>query len=189
MTPKNDAKDLIFPSFGLQSLCGKFQGLSASRASRFGQKKGTWKNPFLYRDAKPGFFFPLTPKNLGQLTWNLKLIQLKSKITLPETNMAPENRPSKRKVVFQPSIFRCKLSLSGRVSETNPSFSSSMKFYVNLQGSRPPFGQPLEPSIHLKEIRQHKPFLNVNTFEQRFHQTLMIFLLESWLVNDGIRMS
>ena len=30
--------------------------------------------------------------------------------TLPETNIAPENRPDpKRKLVFQSSIFRCKL--------------------------------------------------------------------------------
>jgi len=36
--------------------------------------------------------------------------------TLPETNIAPENRQTpKRKVVFQPSIFRGKLFVSGRV--------------------------------------------------------------------------
>ena len=36
---------------------------------------------------------------------------------LPETNMAPENRPypKKERIVFQPSIFRCKLLVSGRV--------------------------------------------------------------------------
>ena len=30
--------------------------------------------------------------------------------TLPETNVAPENRPSQRKLVFQPSIFSCYVS-------------------------------------------------------------------------------
>ena len=35
--------------------------------------------------------------------------------TLPETNMAPENRPSQKEtIVFQPSIFRCKQAVSGR---------------------------------------------------------------------------
>ena len=40
-------------------------------------------------------------------------------ITLPKTNskFAPENRPKpKRKLIFQPSIFRGKLLVSGRVS-------------------------------------------------------------------------
>ena len=44
---------------------------------------------------------------------------LSSPTTLPETNslLAPENRPKpKRKVVFQPSIFRGKLLVSGRVT-------------------------------------------------------------------------
>ena len=118
------------------------------------KKKSKWKNPFLYRDAKP-CFFPLTPKNLGKLTWNLKLIQLKSKLTLPETNVAPENRPSQKESSIPTIHFQVQ----------TVSFREGI--YVNLQGSRPPFGQPLEPSIHLKEIRQHKPFLNVNTFEQR----------------------
>ena len=37
--------------------------------------------------------------------------------TLPKTNIAPENRPGpKRKLVFQPSIFGCKLFVSGMVS-------------------------------------------------------------------------
>ena len=36
--------------------------------------------------------------------------------TLPRTNVAPENRPSQKEtIVFQPSIFRCKLLVSGRV--------------------------------------------------------------------------
>ena len=36
--------------------------------------------------------------------------------TLLETNMAPENRPGrKRKIVFQPSIFRCELLVLGSV--------------------------------------------------------------------------
>ena len=36
--------------------------------------------------------------------------------TLPETNQnAPENRPSQKEtIVFQPSIFRCKLAVSFR---------------------------------------------------------------------------
>lgn len=37
--------------------------------------------------------------------------------TLPENNIAPENRASgKRKVVFLPSIFRGELSVSGSVN-------------------------------------------------------------------------
>ena len=36
--------------------------------------------------------------------------------TLPESNVAPENRPSQLKLVFQPSIFRGDLSVSGRVT-------------------------------------------------------------------------
>ena len=37
-------------------------------------------------------------------------------LTLPETNIAPENRPSQKEgLVFQPSIFRCELLVSGRV--------------------------------------------------------------------------
>ena len=37
--------------------------------------------------------------------------------TLPETNIAPENRgPPKGKVIFQPSIFWGELSVSGSVS-------------------------------------------------------------------------
>ena len=39
--------------------------------------------------------------------------------TLPETKMYPENGPKpKWKVVFQPSIFRCELLVSGGVSTT-----------------------------------------------------------------------
>ena len=34
-------------------------------------------------------------------------------ITLPKTNIAPENGPPKRKLVFQPSIFRCYVSFRG----------------------------------------------------------------------------
>ena len=37
-------------------------------------------------------------------------------ITLLETNIAPENRPSqKERIVFQPSIFRCELLVSVRI--------------------------------------------------------------------------
>ena len=39
-------------------------------------------------------------------------------ITLPETNISPENRPKpnrKVRIVFQPSIFRGELLVSGRV--------------------------------------------------------------------------
>ena len=39
----------------------------------------------------------------------------------PKTNISPENRPSqKERIVFQPSIFRCKLLISGRVSIPSP---------------------------------------------------------------------
>ena len=33
--------------------------------------------------------------------------------TLPETTIAPENRPSQKEIVFQPSIFRCELLVLG----------------------------------------------------------------------------
>ena len=36
-------------------------------------------------------------------------------LKLPETKAAPENKPSERKVIFQPSISRCELLVSGRV--------------------------------------------------------------------------
>ena len=36
--------------------------------------------------------------------------------TLPDTNVAPENRPPQlERIVFQPSIFRCELLVSGSV--------------------------------------------------------------------------
>ena len=37
--------------------------------------------------------------------------------TFPETNIVPENRPSQKEtIVFQPSIFRCELLVSRRVT-------------------------------------------------------------------------
>ena len=36
--------------------------------------------------------------------------------TLPETNIAPEKRSSQRKLIFQPSIFRCELLVYWRVT-------------------------------------------------------------------------
>ena len=46
--------------------------------------------------------------------WNHHLLQSFAPY-LPETNMAPENRPSqKERIVFQPSIFKCKLAVSFR---------------------------------------------------------------------------
>ena len=42
--------------------------------------------------------------------------EAKEKDTLPETNLAPENWPSQEEtIVFQPSIFRGELLVSGRV--------------------------------------------------------------------------
>ena len=50
------------------------------------------------------------------------VVRFLRKITLPKTNIAPENRPKpKRKVVFQPSIFR------GHVS-----FREGMHFFFLL---------------------------------------------------------
>ncbi len=37
-------------------------------------------------------------------------------VALPETNMVPENRPSQKENIIQPSIFRCELLVSGRVN-------------------------------------------------------------------------
>ena len=39
--------------------------------------------------------------------------------TLPKTNMVPENCPSQKKVVFQPSIFRCNISFRERSMATS----------------------------------------------------------------------
>ena len=48
-------------------------------------------------------------------------IERLSQSTLPETNIAPENKPSqKERIVFQPSICRCELLVSGRVSLLTP---------------------------------------------------------------------
>ena len=50
------------------------------------------------------------------------LMQKKCRLTLPETNIAPENRPSQKEtIVFQPSNFSCELLVSGR--EKNSKFS------------------------------------------------------------------
>ena len=59
---------------------------------------------------EPVLEMPL-PKCLGQ-SWDVWI----ACFTLPETNIAPENRPSqKERIVFQPSIFRGKPLVSGRV--------------------------------------------------------------------------
>ena len=54
-------------------------------------------------------------------TRGVGVIHYKTRDSLPETNskFAPENRPGpNRKVVFQPSIFRGELLVSGRVSSS-----------------------------------------------------------------------
>ena len=58
--------------------------------------------------------------------------------TLPETNIAPENRPSKRKLVFQPSIFRGYVSCR----EGKRSISSPFRFLLSTKRRfcRPPRG-------------------------------------------------
>ena len=47
----------------------------------------------------------------AKISWHLKAFAPKKlwigMDTLPQTNIAPENRPFQKKVVFQPSIFRC----------------------------------------------------------------------------------
>ena len=49
--------------------------------------------------------------------------------TLPETNMAPENRPGpKRKLVFQPQCFRCYVSFREGIPQNNHQGSSSQPF-------------------------------------------------------------
>ena len=51
--------------------------------------------------------------------------------TLPETNIAPETRPSqKERIVFQPSMFRCYVSFEGSMY---PLFSP-LKETKNTQG-------------------------------------------------------
>ena len=50
---------------------------------------------------------------------NVQLLYQKG--TLPETNIVPENRPpQKERIVFQPSMFRGKLLVSGRVHPRKP---------------------------------------------------------------------
>ena len=54
--------------------------------------------------------------------------------TLPETNIAPENRPGpKRKLIFQPSIFRCEPLVSGRVTK------SILMLFLCFPPLKPPF--------------------------------------------------
>ena len=60
---------------------------------------------------------PTFPQSLGWTLKNDVWHHPRNDKTLPETNISPENRPKpKRKVVFQPSIFRCELLVSGRVT-------------------------------------------------------------------------
>ena len=53
---------------------------------------------------------------IGLVNWVIKSLW----VTLPETNMEPEQHIKtwhpKRTVIFKPSIFRCKLLVSGRVA-------------------------------------------------------------------------
>ena len=46
-------------------------------------------------------------------------------ITLTETNIAPENKVSKRKVVFQPCIFRGDVSCGGCITSTQEDLKST----------------------------------------------------------------
>ena len=58
------------------------------------------------------FLKPLDPASRWSSTW-LKHPQI---VQSPETNISPENRPFQREtIVFQPSIFRCELLVSGSV--------------------------------------------------------------------------
>ena len=86
-------------------------GLCGRRGGVFGAWRDiSWSNySDLTRPKTPkcSWGFGKSPLFQGIRWWN---------ITLPETNIAPENRPSQyRKVVFQPSIFRGYVIVSGRV--------------------------------------------------------------------------
>ena len=79
----------------------------------------TWryeKPPFFNLLFLLGFFSSRERRLYLSASWNIFLPRMvvsigcwaKSLLTLPKTNIAPENRPSQKEtVVFQPSIFRC----------------------------------------------------------------------------------
>ena len=85
-----------------------------------------------------------TAFSLGKIQSNqIKSIGLKFwGITLPETNVATENRPSQNKLVFQPSIFRCELFVSGQAT-SKPFIFTSPPTHQNPRTS------PSERSFHM----------------------------------------
>jgi len=59
-------------------------------------------------------------------------------ITLPETNIfAPENVHPKRKVVFQPPIFRCENASFREGNLYRPSFSATRNIPINGSSPQP----------------------------------------------------
>ena len=63
-------------------------------------------------------------KAMGEMSAHVEKIPL----TLPETNITPENRPDpERKFIFQPSIFISELLVSGRVITKLPSCSTHVE--------------------------------------------------------------
>ena len=69
--------------------------------------------------------------------------------TLPETNMAPKNRPSQKETI-QPSIFRCELLVSGRVF-----IKKHICFCKNMHVHTP--SQSFEWSQTLNMLCRHQP--------------------------------
>ena len=83
---------------------------------------------------------------------------------LPETNMAPENRPypKKERIVFQPSIFRCKLSVSGRVfgQKNHHTFTRCLEvaFLYQTHHSNPRYqGSPTHPATKQRNETRRRP--------------------------------
>ena len=72
--------------------------------------------------------------------------------TLPETNIAPENRPSQRKFLFQPSIFGC----FGRGTiikvGVNSALTSNMRNCTSLALEKGNLGFRVPPAVALDPI-------------------------------------
>ena len=102
-------KDLLRRCLGVQTTTHKVFGRLGHWFSWQNDRHGIKRIPF-----SPLPMSPLQKNSLANERHPSKIFRF----TLPETNSkAPENRPGpKRKRVFQPSIFRCEMLVSGMVT-------------------------------------------------------------------------
>ena len=105
--------------------------------------------------------------------FGLQFIQL----TLPETNVAPENRPSQRKLVFQPSIFRCE-NVSFREGTSLATYCVDVlypTYHGSTGGSFQMFPEPIGGGFF--RFAQHLARKNTPAFSQE-----KWLLLKQWLL-------